>query len=120
MRPYLRLLPAFVVALVVAAPASAQEPRFSLTLKAGVSAESSEDNLQGTSPAIGITSSLVFGQGWGGEIELWLPGYIDDPRGDPKHRDILVSAMAATTGACRRVISSAWRMSTRGRRMPVR
>ena len=103
MRLQLRLLPAFVLALSLAAPASAQESRFSLALKAGVSAESSEDNLQGTSPAIGITSSLVFGRGWGGEIELWLPGYIEDQRGDPKHRDILVSFSAIKSFGAGRV-----------------
>ena len=94
MRSACRVSLAVALTLAVAAPASAQDSRFSLAMKGGVSAESSEDNLQGTSPALGISGSAAFAHGWRGEIEFWLPGYIEDQRGDPKHRDILVSFSA--------------------------
>jgi hypothetical protein len=91
----MRLMVHCLLALVLfGAPAAAQDTRFAVAVKAGASAESSEDNLQGTSPALGITGSMLFGQGWRGEVEFWLPGYIDDARGDPKHRDVLVSFSA--------------------------
>lgn len=94
MRMLVRSLLALAVFAAAAAPAAAQDTRFAVALKAGVSAESSEDNLEGTSPALGITGSMLFARGWRGEVELWLPGYIDDARGDPKHRDILLSFSA--------------------------
>jgi hypothetical protein len=87
----------FAVSLGLAQDVLAQEPRFSLAVKGGVSAENSEDNLQGTSPALGVTGSVAFAHGWRGEVEFWLPGYIDDANGDPKHRDILFSFSAVKT-----------------------
>lgn len=94
MKLLFRLFLCFAITIAAVRAVSAQEPRFSLAVKGGVSAESSEDNLRGTSPALGITGSMTFARGWGGEVELWLPGYIDDQRGDPKHRDILFSFSA--------------------------
>ena len=74
--------------------ARGQDDRFTLAIKAGLSAEHSEDNLKGTSPAIGVTGAFHFSRGWRLEGEFWLPGYIDDSRGDPKHRDVLFSVSA--------------------------
>ena len=89
-----RTLSVLAVFIIGTGSALAQESRFSVAVKGGVSAESSEDNLQGTSPALGITGSVGFAHGWRGEVEFWLPGYIDDANGDPKHRDILFSFSA--------------------------
>jgi hypothetical protein len=91
---FVRIL--LLVATLAAATteAVAQEPRFAVAVKGGVSAENSEDNLQGTSPALGITASVGFAHGWRGEVEFWRPGYIEDANGDPKHRDILFSFSA--------------------------
>lgn len=91
------LLFALAMTLAASGTASAQDPRFALAVKGGASAENSEDNLHGTSPALGITGSVAFAHGWRGEIEFWLPGYIEDARGDPKHRDILFSVSAVKT-----------------------
>lgn len=101
-RPHPCLL-ALAVTLCVSATARAQDPRFSLAIKGGVSAESSEDNLQGTTPALAITGSAAFARGWRGEVEFWLPGYIDDARGDPRHRDVLFSFSAVKSFTAGRV-----------------
>ncbi len=97
MHPFARVSSFVAAVLAGAGTTYAQEPRFSVALKGGVIAENSEDNLQGTSPALGITGSVAFAHGWRGEVEFWLPGYIDDARGDPKHRDILFSVAALKT-----------------------
>ena len=91
---FVRILLLLAILGATTTDALAQEPRFSAAVKGGVSAESSEDNLQGTSPAIGITASVGFAHGWRGEVEFWRPGYIEDANGDPKHRDTLVSFSA--------------------------
>ena len=83
-----------VILLATGGAVAAQESRFSVTVKGGINSESSEDNLQGTTPALGVTGSVAFAHGWRGEVEFWLPGYIDDARGNPKHRDILFSFSA--------------------------
>ena len=80
-----------LAALGLVTPAAAQEARGSLALKAGVTSEHSEDGLTGTVPAIGATAGWRFASGWGVEVELWVPGYLEDARGEPKHRDILFS-----------------------------
>ena len=94
---FVRLLILVAVLFAGARDALAQDSRFAVAVKAGVSAENSEDNLQGTSPALAITGSVGFGRGWRGEMEFWLPGYIEDANGDPKHRDILFSFSAVKT-----------------------
>lgn len=84
----------WILLVVTATPALAQEPRFAVAVKGGLSAENSEDNLRGTTPALGMTGTLGFAHGWSAEVEFWLPGYIDDARGEPKHRDVLLSFSA--------------------------
>jgi len=92
-----RILAAAFLLVLVAAPASAQESRFSLAVKGGASIEDSEDNLTGTKPALGATFSFPFNRWWRGEAEFWLPGYLEDDRGRPKHRDILFGFAAVRT-----------------------
>ena len=92
-----RVLAAAVIFVLAAAPASAQESRFSLAVKGGASIEDSEDNLTGTKPAVGATFSFPFNRSWRGEAEFWLPGYLEDDRGQPKHRDILFGFAAVRT-----------------------
>lgn len=83
-----------LAALGLAMPAAAQEARGLLALKGGVTSEHSEDGLTGTVPAIGATAGWRFASGWRVEVELWVPGYLEDARGEPKHRDILFSGAA--------------------------
>ena len=59
--------------------------------------EKSEDGLEGTVAALGLTGAFVFNQDWRAEAEFWLPRYLDDANGDPKHRDILLSFSAVRT-----------------------
>lgn len=92
-----RLLATAFILVLIAAPASAQESRFSVAVKGGASIENSEDNLTGTTPALGATFSFPFNRWWRGEAEFWLPGYIEDDRGRPKHRDILFGFAAVRT-----------------------
>ena len=80
--------------LAFPALASAQDPRVWVTPKVGVTTENSEDNLKGTVPAVGLTVAVPLGTGWSVEGELWLPGYLDDARGEPRHRDILFGVSA--------------------------
>jgi hypothetical protein len=89
-----RLCLGVAILLVLGGTARAQDSRFSIAVKGGLNAENSEDNIQGTTPALGLTGSVGFAHGWRGEVEFWLPGYIEDERGDPKHRDILFSFSA--------------------------
>ena len=85
------------ISLLLAAPAPAQESRFALALKGGASIENSEDGLTGTQPALGATFSFPFTRRWRGEAEFWLPRYLEDDRGLPKHRDILFGFAATRT-----------------------
>ena len=71
--------------------AAAQEPRTMVTVKGGATIENSEDGLTGTVPAAGIALSRALTPRWHGEIAFWLPGYLKDSRGEPKHRDVLFS-----------------------------
>lgn len=90
----IRLLLTLTAILASSEPARAQDPRFSLAVKGGVNAENSEDNIQGTTPALGVTGAIAFAHGWHGEVEFWLPQYIEDDRGNPEHRDIIFSFSA--------------------------
>ena len=98
-----RIVLAAMTLLLFAAPVSAQASRFTLGVKGGVTAEHSEDNLTGTVPALGMTGSLAFSRNWRGEIEFWLPGYLEDEDGEPKHRDVLFSFSALRTFGDRRI-----------------
>lgn len=89
-----RILVAGITVLVAAPAASAQESRFSVAVKGGASIENSEDGLTGTAPAVGATGSFRFNRRWQGEVEWWLPGYLEDDRGRPRHRDILFGVAA--------------------------
>ena len=80
--------------LAFSALASAQDPRVWVGAKAGAAIENSEDNLKGTVPAVGLTVAVPLGAGWSVEGELWVPGYLDDARGEPRHRDILFGVSA--------------------------
>ena len=71
---------------LVASDGLAQQPRGSLALKAGVTAENSEDGLRGTVAALGLTGSVALGSRWRGEAEFWLPRYLKDDNGDARHR----------------------------------
>lgn len=80
--------------LALPALASAQDPRVWVAPKIGVTAENSEDNLKGTVPALGVAAAVPLGAGWSVEGELWVPGYLEDARGEPRHRDILFGVSA--------------------------
>ena len=97
MQTHARIALAALVSLLAASAASAQAPRFSVAVKGGVTIENSEDGLSGTVPAIGATGSFPFNRWWRGEVEFWLPGYLEDDRGEPKHRDILFGFAAVRT-----------------------
>lgn len=92
-----RFILALTVILLVPAAARAQEPRFHLGAKGGLTVERSEDRLTGTVPALGLTAAATLTRNWRAEFEFWLPGYLDDERGEPKHRDILYSFAALRT-----------------------
>ena len=94
MHTWTRIILAAVLPLLVTSAAAAQEARFSAAVKAGISAENSEDGLTGSAPALGVTASAAVSPNWRAEAEFWLPGYLKDSNGDPKHRDILVSVSA--------------------------
>jgi hypothetical protein len=94
MRSRARALIAAIIVLCLPAVAAAQEPRIRLAARAGVVSEHSEDNLKGTMPALGLLAAVVLTRDWRGEFEFWLPGYIKDSRGEPKHRDVLFSLSA--------------------------
>ena len=94
MPSYARTVLALTFAFLTTNSALAQEPRVQLAAKGGVTIENSEDGLTGTVPGFGLTASAPFTRNWRAEFEFWLPGYIDDARGEPKHRDILFSFSA--------------------------
>jgi hypothetical protein len=62
--------------------------RASVGVKAGVNHEQAEDGLRGTVGAVGLAVRFPMGPSWGGELELWVPGFIEDGAGAPRHRDI--------------------------------
>jgi hypothetical protein len=97
MSSYARIVPAVTFSLLMTASALAQESRVQLAAKGGATIENSEDNLTGTVPAFGLTASARFTRNWRAEFEFWLPGYIDDARGEPKHRDVVFSLSAVRT-----------------------
>ena len=79
------------VLLLSPALAASQETTWAAALKGGATIENSEDGLTGTVPALGVAVSRAFTPRWHGEIEFWLPGYLKDAAGAPKHRDVLFS-----------------------------
>jgi hypothetical protein len=89
-----RILLAVSMALLAAPTASAQETRFSIAVKGGASVEDSEDGLTGTAAAFGAAGLFRLNRRWRGEVEFWLPGYLEDDRGRPRHRDILLGFSA--------------------------
>lgn len=98
-----RLTLCFIALLALPALASAQAPRVWVAPRAGMTTENSEDNLKGTVPAFGLTADVPIGAGWSVDGELWVPGYLDDARGEPRHRDILFGAAAKRTFRAGRV-----------------
>jgi hypothetical protein len=89
-----RILLTVIISVLTGSAVCAQEPRVSVAVKGGVTTENSEDGLTGTTPALGVTAALAFAPAWRGEVEFWLPGYLNDADGQPKHRDILLSFSA--------------------------
>lgn len=89
-----RLAVASALLLAVSSSAAAQEPRVHVSVRGGVTVENSEDGLSGTVRAAGFTAASGFGPKWRGEIEVWVPGFIRDSRGEPRHRDVVFSASA--------------------------
>lgn len=85
---------ASILLLLAASHAAAQEPGFHAALKGGVTIERAEDNLRGTVPAGGVTAAMRFSPAWRGEVEFWLPGYLERERGEGRHRDLLLSLSA--------------------------
>ena len=98
-----RVLLSILISPVLTSAAWAQEPRVFVGIKAGVTAENSEDGLTGTVPALGGTASIAFTPKWRAEVEFWLPGYLDDEFGEPKHRDVLFGVSAKRIFAARRM-----------------
>lgn len=97
MQTCLRTVIAALICLSAASAVSAQEPRFSIAGRGGATIEDSEDGLTGTAAAIGATGSFAFNCWWRGEIEFWLPQYLEDDAGEPKHRDVLFGFSAVRT-----------------------
>ena len=89
-----RLAVASAVLLTFASSAAAQEPRVHASVRGGATIENSEDGLSGTVRAAGLTVALGSGPKWRGELEVWVPGFIRDDRGEPRHRDVVFSASA--------------------------
>lgn len=89
-----RVVLTLILSLFVAQSATAQESRFQLAARGGATIENSEDGLTGTVPALGMTAAVRFARTWWAEFEFWLPGYLVDARGEPKHRDVLFSFSA--------------------------
>lgn len=89
-----RMILAAVLPLLFTTAAAAQEPRFSAAVKGGISVENSEDGLTGSAAALGLTASAPLSPNWRAEAEFWLPRYLKDRNGDPKHRDVLFSVSA--------------------------
>lgn len=89
-----RLAAASILVLAGLAPAAAQEPRLHASVRGGATIEKSEDGLSGTVPAGGFTAALPINAKWRGELEIWVPGFIKDSFGRPRHRDVVFSASA--------------------------
>ena len=89
-----RLAAAFFLVLAGISSAAAQEPRVHASLRGGATIESSEDGLSGTVRAAGFTVALPINADWRGELEVWVPGFITDSLGRPRHRDVVFSASA--------------------------
>lgn len=87
-------LAAALILILATSHAAAQYPRASVTIKGGATVENSEDNLTGTVPALGAVAAWHVTRQWGVEVEGWLPGYLEDSRGEPRHRDILLTVSA--------------------------
>jgi hypothetical protein len=89
-----RLSLASICIVLAASAAAAQEPRFHVAAKGGVTVERAEDGLKGTVPAGGVTAAMRVSRAWRGEVEFWLPGYLELDRGDGRHRDLLLGISA--------------------------
>ena len=89
-----RVVAASIFMLMATSLAEAQGSRIHLAAKGGATIENSEDGLNGTVPALGLTGALTLSPRWRGEFEFWLPGYLTDSRGEPMHRDVLYSVSA--------------------------
>jgi hypothetical protein len=88
------VLLSIVICPVLTSTVWAQEPRVFVGVKGGATAENSEDGVTGTVPALGANASIAFTSKWRAEFEFWLPGYLEDDFGEPKHRDVLFSVAA--------------------------
>lgn len=82
-----------VLLLVGASIATAQQPAFHIAARGGATIERAEDNLEGTVPAAGLTAAMQFSPAWRGEIELWIPAYLEYGGGS-RHRDLLLGVSA--------------------------
>ena len=89
-----RLVVLLIIPHCLVSTVRAQEPRVLVGVKGGVTSETSEDGLRGTVPAFGVTASIPFTVKWRADAEFWLPGYLEDDFGQPKHRDVLLSVSA--------------------------
>jgi len=67
------------------------EGRRSVGIKVGANHEQAEDGLRGTASAGGISVGFPINRSWSGEVELWVPAFIRNANGDPRHRDIQAS-----------------------------
>jgi hypothetical protein len=89
-----RLAAASILVLAGISHAAAQEPRVHASVRGGATIEHSEDGVSGTVPAAGFTVALPLNADWRGELEVWVPGFIKDSLGQPRHRDVVFSASA--------------------------
>ena len=80
--------------LLAAASVATAQPAFHVAVKGGATIERAEDNLKGTVPAAGVTGAMEFSPAWRGEIELWIPAYLEYARGGRRHRDLLLGVSA--------------------------
>lgn len=103
MRSSLTLVFAAIISFTSAGLAHAQEPRLHLAVKGGAVMEESEDATSGAAPALAVTASWPLTARWRLETEFWLPGYLEDEAGEPRHRDVLFSASALRTFGSGRV-----------------
>lgn len=89
--PRVGIVPVFI--LLAGLPAAAQEA-FHVAVRGGASIERAEDGLAGTAPAIGASVAMRFARAWRGEVEVWVPGHLEDSARRSRHRDLLLSASA--------------------------
>jgi hypothetical protein len=83
---------------------TSRESRGYAGAKVGANHEEAEDGLRGTSVAGGAVVGFSLSRDWTLDVEVWVPKFLRDENGSPKHRDVLVSASAVrffTDGAIR-------------------